>query len=130
MGGIIGQPSASNIAVIENCVNAANFKGGNFRGGIIGKGTPKSINNCYWLYDASSNTGCQHPNGEVNTAYNESFSFIPIGKACYISPDYTKDLLERLNGWVSSHQSSLSKYVRWEYTKIGNNSIPTPAIDF
>ena len=130
LGGIIGGPWSNSIAIIENSINAGNFEGGKYRGGIIGKGTPKSINNCYWLYDVSNNAGCQYSHGVVDTAYNESYSFIPIGKACYISPDYTKDLLDRLNSWVSSHQSTTYKYVKWEYINIGNNSIPTPVIDY
>lgn len=131
LGGIIGGPSSRDIAVIENCVNVGNFDGGKYRGGIMGYGTPKSINSCYWLYDASNNAGCQYPNGgDAKLTYSETYSFVPIGNACYISPDYTKDLLERLNSWVSSHQSTTSKYVRWEYTNIGKNSIPTPVINY
>ena len=131
LGGIIGGPSSRDIAVIENCVNAGNFDGGKYRGGIMGYGTPKSINSCYWLYDASNNAGCQYPNGgDAKLTYSETYSFVPIGNACYISPDYTKDLLERLNSWVSSHQSTTSKYVRWEYKNIGTNSIPAPVINY
>lgn len=123
IGGIIGAPWSSSSVTIKNSVNTGTITGGSRRGGLLGSGTPKQIENCYWVYSVSANIGCPNPNGQNSDSYDDSFSFVMTNTACYLAPTYTEDLLQKLNNWVSSN-SGTTTYKRWKYETIDGYACP------
>lgn len=123
IGGILGKPwSNSMILVMKNCINAGDLSGGEFRGGLLGYGEPKQIENCYWVYDVATNQGCENPNGNKDT-YNGASSFALVNGACLVSPDYKTDLIQKLNEWVDSNNRN-GNYKHWKYETVDGYACP------
>lgn len=130
-------------ALATNCLNLAEVKNSSssaFRGGINGYGSATNcmnyrpipnggygisgdsgclLSNCYWIFEPANNIGNQYPKPNASSGT----SFVRMTDQCLIAPDYTLDLVEQLNSWVSSNSGEYT-YKKWKYETVDGYACP------
>jgi len=115
IGGVIG--FCYGRTPLGNLVNAGVISSDN-AGGIMGgysKSYQASGNNLFWSYNPGDNSGNQNMSGDCTYSFDDSYSFIIKNNQCLLAPDYTQDLVDKLNSWVYSNSTPEISLRQWKY---------------
>lgn len=120
-----------NTTYLNNCINYCKMEMG---GGLGGRFFYSQCNNCiycgegaagglgvkygnmfhsFWVYNPSTGFGCS-TSGLFSSYLNDNKSFCQTETSCFMSPNYTDDLVDELNKWVYLNDGDIH-YNSWTY---------------